>query len=174
MLTLGQQVVIESFAKELIKLIKNAIYNKPIKRISRRKVKGKYVDTAFSSPVNASGELAKTLRYELTDTYLKIYANDYIFELIYGKKPGGSVDVGKIKDWMSYKGIKVEGNIDTGTLASLIATKINRFGSSIYLANKGQNSGLLENIISQQIISDYNSKFTQQLSEDFKSAFING
>jgi len=111
MLTLGQQVVIESFAKELIKLIKNAIYNKPIKRISRRKVKGKYVDTAFSSPVNASGELAKTLRYELTDTYLKIYANDYIFELIYGKKPGGSVDVGKIKDWMSYKGIKVEGNI---------------------------------------------------------------
>ena len=51
MLTLGQQIVIESFAKDLIKLIRQVIETKPIKRISRRRVKGKYVDSVFYSPV---------------------------------------------------------------------------------------------------------------------------
>lgn len=179
MLTLGQQLVIENFAKELIKLLQDVIKNKPIKRVSRRKVKGRYVDKTFESPVNASGNLARTLRYELTDTSLSIYANDYIYDLIWGKPPSKtamSVDHNldnKIKDWMQVKGINAIG-IDEDTLSSLITRKIQKFGSSIYLAYHGQNSGLLENIINQQIIANYNSKFTKQLEQDFKEAFNNG
>lgn len=173
-------MVIEAFAKDLIKLIKFAIEHKPIKRISRRRVKGKYVNTSFTSPVSASGDLAKTLTYKLTDTSLSIYANDYIYELIYGKKPTSSAGgndhnlESQIKKWMSDKGIKAEAGQSQDTLAHLITEKIRKFGSSIYLANHGQNSGLLNNIISQQMIQEYNRKFNVQLGEEFKEAFQNG
>lgn len=176
MLTLAMQSVIEQFARDLIKLIQNNIYNKPIKRISRRKVKGKYVDKAFEAPVNATGNLAKTLRYELTDTNLSIYANDYIFELIWGKPPvKAAMDYdltldSKIKSWMSAKGIS-SSTYDDNTLSNLIRNKINKFGSSIYLANHGNNSGLLENIINTQNIDAYNAKFTSILEQEFKQAF---
>ena len=90
MLTLGQTIVVEAFAKDFIKLIQEIIKTRPIKRISRRKVKGKYVDKAFSAPVNASGELAKTLNFQITDKGLSIWANDYIYDLVYGKPPSKS------------------------------------------------------------------------------------
>lgn len=176
MLSLGQTVVIENFAKDLIKLMQLVIRNKPIKRVSRRRIKGKYVDKTFESPVNASGDLAKTLRYELTGTRLSIYANDYIYDLIWGKPPSNTamgIDHNldsKISKWMSDKGIQSV-NIDKDTLSTLITNKIQKFGSSIYLAHHGSNSGLLENIISDNLIRDYNAKFTQQLGEEFKQTF---
>lgn len=178
MLALSQQLVIEQFAKDVIKLMRQVIETKPIKRVSRRRVKGKYIDKVFYSPVNASGNLAKTLRYELKETKLSIYANDYIYDLIWGKPPNksmASLDINlesKIKQWMSEKGIRDESNKDT--LAYHITNKIHKFGSSIYLAYNGQNSGLLNNIITTQMITDYNTKFTKQLSIEFKSAFENG
>lgn len=179
MLTLSMQMVIETFARDLIKLIQTAIYTKPIKRISRRRVKGKYIDKAFEAPVNASGNLAKTLRYELTDTRLSIYANDYIFDLIWGKPPTKSAmdnDLTleyKIRDWMAVKGISSNEHSDD-KLGYLITNKIQKFGSSIYLAHHGNNSGLLENIINNQIIKSYNAKFTATLEQEFKQAFTNG
>ena len=175
MLTLAQNNVVESLAKELVQLIRDAIVNKPIKRISRRKVNGKYVDKVFSAPVNASGELAKTIRYEITETSLSIYANDYIYDLIYGKPPNksmASLDINlesKIKTWLAYKGISDESNTDT--LAYYISNKIHKFGSSIYLAYQGKNSGLLENIINDDLIAEYNSKFTKQLELELIEAF---
>jgi len=152
MLSLAQEVVISNFAKDLIKLLQRVIREKPIKRVSRRRVKGKYVDKIFYSPVNASGDLAKTLRYELTGTRLSIYANDYIYDLIWGKAPSKTamgVDFNlenKISKWMSDKGIESV-DMDKDTLAQAITNKIQKFGSSIYLAYQGKNSGLLENII---------------------------
>ena len=74
---------------------------------------------------------------------------------------------------MDEKGIQSV-DIDKDTLAQLITNKIQKFGSSIYLAHKGKNSGLLENIINDNLIKNYNSKFTNQLGEDFKAAFMNG
>jgi hypothetical protein len=179
MLTFAMEVVISNFAKDVIKILQNVIREKPIKRVSRRRVKGKYVDKVFYAPVNASGNLAKTLRYEITETRLSIYANDYIYDLVWGKAPSGSASgidfnlESKISKWMDEKGIESV-DIDKDTLAQLITNKIQKFGSSIYLAHQGKNSGLLENIINDNLIKDYNSKFTTQLGEDFKAAFMNG
>ena len=165
--------------KDLIKLLQNVIKTKPIKRISRRKVKGKYVDKPFTSPVNASGNLANTLRYELTATHLSIWANDNIYELVWGKPPSLSASdndhnlEASIRKWMSDKGVSST-TIDDDSLSHLITRKIQKFGSSIYLAHHGQNSGLLENIINEQMIKSYNLKFTEQLKEDFIKAFKDG
>jgi len=177
--TIGQYIVIENFTKELVKLIQNAIRTKPIKRVSRRMINGKRVDSTFSAPVSASGRLANEITYQITDTGLSIYANDYIYELIYGKKPTSSMGgndhnlESQIRQWMQAKGIHAEAGQSDDTLALLITNKIRKYGSSIYLASHGNNSGLLENILSQQLISNYNAKFTQQLAEDFKEAFSN-
>lgn len=177
MLTLGQQVVIESFAKELIKQIKFVIENKPIKRVSKRY---RQPDKVFYAPVSASGNLANTLRYELTDQHLKIFANDYIYELIFGKRPTLSATENdlqlenKIKQWMADKGIRPDNGTSQDTLAYLITRKIRDYGSSIYLASHGQNSGLLNNVLQQTMITDYNAKFTQQLSTEFTQAFLDG
>lgn len=176
MLTFAQEVVVSNFAKDVIKIMQRVIREKPIKRVSRRKVKGKYVDKVFYAPVNASGDLAKTLRYEITETKLSIYANDYIYDLIYGKAPSKTamgIDFnlsGKISEWISEKGITAV-DVSKDTLSDLIANKIQKFGSSIYLAHHGKNSGLLENIINDKLITEYNAKFTQQLQAEFSEAW---
>lgn len=169
MLSLEQLNVINNFANEFIELIRVAIKTKPIKRVSRRQVNGKFVDTKFEAPVNASGNLANTLRYEITDTSLSIWANDYIYDLVYGKKPS-QVDITTIKNWLNDKGIS---EIDTNqdTLARLVSTKIARFGSSIYLATQGNNSGLLDNILSEQIKSEYNANFAKAVELELQSTW---
>lgn len=177
MLTMQMHIVAENFAKELVGLIKSAIKNKPIKRVSRRKVKGKYVDKTFYAPVNASGALHDTIRYELNETSLSIWANDYIYDLVWGKPPSKSATANdinlesKIKTWMNFKGIS---SVDTNesTLAYYITRKIQKFGSSIYLANHGKNSGLLENIVSKPLIDSYNAKFAKEIQKEFKNIFI--
>lgn len=172
MLTLSQQVVIDAFARELVEMIRNVIKTRPIERVSLRNQNGKQTTRRFSAPVNASGNLAATLRYELTETNLSIYANDYIYKLIWGEPPNenNKVSNDEIKAWFKTKGIEPEGEMNEDTLASLVVNKIKKHGSSIYLAlATGQNSGLLENIVNERLISEYNNKFTAQLKEEFLS-----
>jgi hypothetical protein len=175
-LTLGQQIVIENFVKDLIRLIQNVILTKPIKRVSKRHGQP---DKTFYSPVSASGRLAKEVTYRIMDTGVSLYANDYIYELVYGKRPtlaaGGNDHnlESHIRKWMADKGISAEAGQSDDTLALLITNKIRKYGSSIYLASHGQNSGLLENIIDERIIQEYNAKFTKQLETEFREAFVN-
>lgn len=169
MLTLSQQVVIDAFARELVEMIRNVIKTRPIERVSLRNQNGKQTTRRFSAPVNASGNLAATLRYELTETNLSIYANDYIYKLIWGEPPNenNKVSNDEIKAWFKSKGIEPEGDMSEDTLASLVVNKIKKHGSSIYLSHQGKNSGLLENIVNESLITEYNNKFTAQLKEEF-------
>jgi hypothetical protein len=175
LLSLGQQVVIQAFARELVDGIKDAIKNKPIDRVKIRIRGGMISRTHFKAPVYSSGELYRSIKYVLTDTNLSIYANDYIYELIWGVPPNkdNKVSDSSIKKWIRDKGIEIEKE-DEDTIASLITRKIRDYGSSIYLAHYGKNSGLLENIVNDQMINSYNVKFTQQLKEDFIKAFKDG
>ena len=73
MLTLSQQVLIEQFAKKVIEDLRIVLKTKPIPRKSVRYEQGKRIEKSFSAPVSASGKLANTLRYEITDTQLIIW-----------------------------------------------------------------------------------------------------
>lgn len=175
MLTVGQQVVIDQFAKQLIQRITQAITSKPIKRTSVRYEKGKRITNNFTSHVNASGDLIRSLRYEISDEGLTVYAADYVYYLIYGRKPTKASGSGTVKSeilkWIRAKNISSE--LSNETLAFLIARKIHREGSSIYLANKGNDSGLLTNVLNEQIYNEFNDKFTAQLVEELNYAFDN-
>ena len=173
MLTLSQQVLIEQFAQKVITDLKIILKTKPIPRKSVRYEQGKRIEKTFSAPVSASGRLANSLRYEITDTQLIIWGEDYIYFSIYGRAPttkaGSGTVKDKIKQWIKDKGITSD--ISENQLAYLISRKIHREGNSIYLFSGKKNTGLLDNVITNEMIKDFNDKFTKQIEADIAAEF---
>lgn len=173
MLTLSQQILIEQFAQKVITDLKIILKTKPIQRKSVRYEQGKRIEKSFSAPVSASGKLANSLRYEITDTQLVIYSEDYIYFSIYGRAPTTKAGPGtvkdKIKQWIKDKGITSD--ISENQLAYLISRKIHREGNSIYLFSGKKNTGLLDNVITNEMIKDFNDKFTKQIEADIAAEF---
>lgn len=171
MLTLSQQVLLEHFANKIIEQCRDVFKNKNIPRKSVRFVGGEKIESTFSAPVSATGSLANSLRFELTDTKLTIYASDYAYYLIWGRKPGNVSDKGQegIRKWIRAKGIQAD--INENQLVYLISRKIQRFGNSIYLFSGNNNSGLLNNILTEALKKEFNDKFTAQLAEDLATEF---
>ena len=173
MLNLSQQILIEQFAQKVIADLKIVLKTKPIPRKSVRYEDGKRIEKSFSAPVSASGRLANSLRYEITDSQLIIWGEDYIYFSIYGRSPTKNAGSGtvkdKIKQWIKDKGITSD--ISDNQLAYLISRKIHREGNSIYLFSGKKNTGLLDNVITQQMVKEFNDKFTKQIEADIAEEF---
>jgi hypothetical protein len=174
MLTLSQQVLIEQFAQKVITDLKIILKTKPIPRKSVKYENGVKKESTFQAPVSASGKLANSLRYEITDTQLVIYSEDYIYFSVYGRKPSvNGTKPGKlidsIKQWIKDK--PITSDISENQLAYLITRKIHREGSSIYLFSGKKNTGLLDNVITNEMIKDFNDKFTKQIEADIAAEF---
>lgn len=173
MLTLSQQILLEDFAKKIIEDLKIVLKTKPIPRKSVRYENGKRIEKSFSAPVSASGRLANSLRYEITDSQLIIYSDDYIYFSIYGRaattKSGSGVVKDKIKQWIKDKGI--QSDLTENQLAYLISRKIHREGNSIYLFSGKKNTGLLDNVITNEMVKSFNDKFTKQIEADIAEEF---
>jgi len=173
MLTLSQQILLEQFAQKVITDLRIVLKTKPIPRKSVKYEQGKRIEKTFSAPVSASGRLANSLRYEITDTQLIIWGEDYIYFSIYGRAPttkaGSGTVKDKIKQWIKDKGITSD--ISENQLAYLISRKIHREGNSIYLFSGKKNTGLLDNVITNEMIKDFNDKFTKQIEADIAAEF---
>ena len=103
--------------------------------------------------VNASGNLAKSIRYEVKDGQLLVYANDYIYYLVYGRQPGKFPPREAIIQWIKDK--PIQSDLPINSLAFLIQRKISRQGTLIY---EQGGSDLLSGVINQQLISDLTSE----------------
>jgi hypothetical protein len=173
MLTLSQQILLEQFAQKVIDDLKIVLKTKPIPRKSVRYEDGKRIEKSFSAPVSASGKLADSLTYEITDTQLIIKGSDYIYFSIYGRAPttkaGSGTVKDKIKQWIKDKGITSD--ISENQLAYLISRKIHREGNSIYLFSGKKNTGLLDNVITNEMVKEFNDKFTKQIEADIAEEF---
>lgn len=173
MLTLSQQILLEQFAKKVIDDLRIVLKTKHIPRKSVRYEDGKRIEKSFSAPVSASGKLADSLSYEITDTQLIIKGSDYIYFSIYGRAPttksGSGAVKDKIKQWIKDKGI--QSDISDNQLAYLISRKIHREGNSIYLFSGKKNTGLLDNVITSEMVKDFNDKFTKQIEADIAAEF---
>ena len=81
--------------------------------------------------VNASGKLKDSVRYDIKEAVLRVYALDYIYYLEKGRKPGKKAPRSAIRKWIDDKGINPEG-ISKDSLAYLIQRKIGEEGTTIY------------------------------------------
>jgi hypothetical protein len=91
------------------------------------------IKTAISKLIQlgkvASGRLKKSLGYEIVKTstsyQLHFIGEDYLDEVENGRKPGKMPPVGKIQQWMQYKGLPEK---DNKSVAFLIARSIGKNG----------------------------------------------
>ena len=92
--------------------------------------------------VNASGKLAKSIRYEATPNNLKVYALNYFYYVENGRKGGKRPPRSVIRQWIIDKGIKPQGKISIDSLAFLIQRKIGKSGTTAFQ----QGTKLLEDV----------------------------
>lgn len=144
-MTIFEEQLFKSLAEDFIGQVQTAIRTKPIKRKTQSK-------GDFESVANASGQLADSLRLEITENEINVYSLAYIESLIYGKPPG-PVDssVFDIENWMINKGIEYS--------AVSIMENLQKFGNSIFQKFQGAESNFLEDVN----ITDHVQKVKEQL-----------
>ena len=99
-------------------------------------------------PVNASGKLAKSIRYEVKPNNLKVYALNYFYYVENGRKGGKRPPRSVIRQWIIDKGIKPQGKISIDSLAFLIQRKIGESGTTAFQ----QGTKLLEDVATKERI----------------------
>jgi len=111
-------------------------------------------------PVNASGNLAASLRCEVSETAtgyrLELLAASYALTLEYGRRPGKFPNLASIRLWIEAKGIvprpDAKGRaVSVNSLAYLIGRAIAQKGTTIY--QSGQPSNLFGARIGPDIVA---------------------
>ena len=155
---LDVQVILNKWGIKLTEQLVNDIQNKLILRQGAR--------GQFSSPVNASGALADSIKYTIDGYRLKVQGNDYIYYLQYGRKAGGRPPIKAIRQWIDDKGITPEkGSKDS--LAWAIAKKIEQEGTTIYKAGGSELvSGIFNEALQQSIESDFANLIASEISSE--------
>jgi hypothetical protein len=137
-----------------------------VEAIQTKLIERKGASGNFQSVVNASGKLAKSIRYEVTNgTVLSFYGNDYIQYLENGRRPGKRPPTSVIRQWIDDKGIIPDG-ISKDSLAFLIARRMGEEGSTIYQAG---GSDLVSGIFNEALQRSIEAEFAQLLVTEIQS-----
>jgi hypothetical protein len=152
--------VLNTYGQMIVKKLQDDIKNKPIPRKNGK-----------SYPLNASGRLAKSIRYVVEDNTLKVYADSYIYYLVYGRGPTKADGNGEllpiIRKWIDVKGITPNDGISKDSLAFLITRSIHKNGTLLY----PQGSTLISDIVNEKMINDLKSDIFIQVVDEAVSAF---
>lgn len=139
-MTIGIDLLLAQFGARIVSQLQNDILTKDITKYG---------------PANASGALAKSIRFDVSDGTLTIYGLDYIYYLENGRKPGTFPNVQSILDWIDAKGIMsqlTDKKISKDSLAYLIGRKIATKGTTVYqqggsdLVSAIINTGLIQEL----------------------------
>jgi len=152
--------ILTKYGNTIIERLRNDIKNKPLPRRG-----------GDSYPVNASGKLADDLNFTVEDGVLKIYANKYIYYLVYGRKPNKNQDPAKVKAWVGWAGstflkdwVEAKGlSISPFAVAYSIAKKGNSFNP--------QGSTLLSDIINDSMVNNLKSEIFLTMSDNIFDSF---
>lgn len=154
-LTISEQIILKEFGEFITEKIKFDIRNKDL--------------TKFGE-INSSGELADSIRFEVTDTGLTIFGADYIFFLVNGRKPGKFPPKDDILRWIKQKPIIAD--IPDDSLAFLIGRKIANKGTTIF---EQGGSDLISSIITQSLIDDITEEmggvFIKEITSEIVKTF---
>lgn len=146
--------VLAKYGERIVAQLKNDIRNKPLPRRGGK-----------SFVANASGDLADSVRFEVVGTSLRVYANNYIYYLMFGRKPGKRPPREVIVKWIQDKGI--QSDIPVNSLAFLIQRAIGNSGTTLYPTG----STLLSDIMNQELINDLKSDLFQEIVDEAVSSF---
>ena len=121
--------------------------------------------------VNASGRLAKSVRYDVKNSTLTVYAEQYIGALEFGRKSGKKPPRDVIRKWIDEKGI-IPNGISKDSLAFLIQRKIGEEGTTIWQQGGSDLvSGIFNDALTKEIENDfYNLIASEVTSEVLKIA----
>jgi hypothetical protein len=116
--------------------------------------------------VNASGRLAKSVRYDVKNSTLTVYAEQYIGALEFGRKPGKRPPRQVIRDWIDEKGI-IPNGISKDSLAFLIQRKIGEEGTTIWQQGGSDLvSGIFNDALRKEIENDFYSLIASEVTSD--------
>jgi hypothetical protein len=142
---LNSEQVLNTYGQIIVERVRNAIRTKDL--------------TGYGASV-ASGNLLNSVRYEVNNgNELIIYAAQYIGALQFGRKPTQSTSPSNptlkenIRQWIDVKGIEPDG-ISKDSLAYLISRKIHNEGTVIYKKNNGMSSGLLDDVLGEELTKE--------------------
>jgi len=156
---IGTREALEQFGARLVEECKNAILTK---------------DLTGYGPSVATHNLVNSIRYEVTDNSLTIYALGYEAFLQKGRKPGGAPPISAILQWIDAKGIVSYDGISRESLAFLIARAIARNGTTIYQKYGGNDSGLFADVINTNLLIEIEEALKFAYLTMVKSMFLNG
>lgn len=171
MLTIYTRSVLESFGQQITQQLVEAIKTKPVSNFG-------------TSPVNASGNLARSVRYEVDDDGVTIYAAEYVYYLEYGRMPtrngGDGTLYDRIYQWITDKGIAPDTEQEHKSMAFAITKTIHAKGTTIYREHRGKPSGLLSDIITgsalerlrQQLVPKLVDQVVSVILKDFNSSAL--
>ena len=157
-MTIYEAQILTELADWYVAEVRKAIETKPIKR--RSKGLGD-----FEAVANNTGMLAKSLRRELTNEAVNVYAMSYIDKLVFGQQPGTFTSpLYEIEQWLAQRGLEYN--------SATIAQNIDRYGSSIYQRYQGANSGLLDDIPLLDKIEQVKKQLALKKIEDIRTEIM--
>lgn len=130
-------------------------------------IRNKSINPPYPPP-NNTGKLANSIRYEVVGGgILRIYAEDYIYTLQYGRKPGKRPPTSALTNWVKTK-LGVSDNKKAKGIAYVIARKIGEEGSSIY--RKG-GSDLISSIINAKLYEEIKDQLYYEMQHEMMYQF---
>jgi len=154
--------ILQQLGNNLVEAIKNVLATK---------------DLTGYGPSVASGDLIKSIRSEVSNDELRIFGLAYIYQLQYGRKPttGATSDKPlkeRIREWIDVKGIQPDDGISKDSLAYLIARKIHSDGTIIYQKNNGGSSGLLDDVLNDDLYASIENSLRLAYVQTIKSEIM--
>lgn len=158
-MTIFEREMLNDLGAWYAEMVAEAIRTKPIDR--KTKAQGE-----FSATAEASGRLSQSLRHEVTEESLKVYALAYIDKLVYGQQPSrlDNTTVFEIENWINAKGLDLS--------AVSVMNNLQRNGSSIWQKHQGENSGLLDGIPLEERIQEIKRSLVLKSIEEIRSDFV--
>lgn len=146
--------VLHKYGEKIVEKLRDDIKNKSLPRRGGK-----------SYVANASGNLAESIKYEVNNGSLKVYANNYIYYLVFGRKPGKRPPREVIVQWIKDKSI--QSDIPIQSLAYLIQRSIGDNGTTLYPSG----STLLSDIINESLINDLKSDLFTEIVDAAVTGF---
>lgn len=134
MLTDSQKQILTGFGHKIVQALKE--------ELSKQKI-------------NAGGDLSASIRFEVTDSSLTVYALDYLFYADVGRKPGKRPPKDAIKEWIEEKHIFTK---DPDSLAFAIQKSIAKKGN---IAHQRGGKKVVENVVTDELITEIQNAFAE-------------